>query len=220
MDEASSALGVLGGTFDPIHNAHLRLALEARSAGNLSEVCLVPAGQPPHRSSPVASPADRLAMARLAVAELPGLSIDAGEVESPQPSYTVHTLERLRLRVGPARPLVLIVGADAFTGLASWFRWRTLFELAHVLVATRPGHTLDPLHMAADLAAEHGLRQGIASDFQSAPAGRIVQFAMTPMEISATAVRLRLASGNLPQEWLPPDVLDYISRNHLYENKN
>ena len=220
MDEARSALGVLGGTFDPIHNAHLRLALEAHAAGGLAEVCLVPAGQPPHRTPPAATAADRLAMVRLAVAGLPTLRVDAGEVESDAPSYTVHTLERLRRAIGPARPLVLIVGADAFLGLASWFRWRALFELAHVLVATRPGHMIDPFRMPADLAAEHAARQGGTADLGFAPAGRIVQFAMSPMDISATAVRAQLAAGKPPREWLPPAVLDYISRNYLYASPN
>ncbi|HNG82176.1 MAG TPA: nicotinate-nicotinamide nucleotide adenylyltransferase, partial [Burkholderiaceae bacterium] len=113
-------LGLFGGTFDPIHSGHLRLAEEAREQLGLAAVRLIPAGQPPHRDVPGAPAADRLAMARLAVADNPAFEVDPAEVLAAQPSYTILTLERVRAEVGPERPLVLLLGVDAFLGLPTW----------------------------------------------------------------------------------------------------
>lgn len=216
--ESSSPVGVLGGTFDPIHNAHLQLAQEARAVTGLGEVRLIPAGTPPHRQAPRAPAHDRLAMVRLAIKGHAALSVDEGEVQSSQPSYTVPTLRRLRIELGMERSLVLILGADAFAGLESWHAWRELFSLAHLLVATRPNHALDAARMPAGLAAEFNGRQYAPEDLSSVPAGRIASFAMTPMDISATAIRQRLAIGEPVRGLLPDSVLDYISLHNLYQD--
>lgn len=220
MSEAAAGpLGLFGGTFDPMHVAHLRLALEARENLGLGEVCFIPAGNPALRDAPTCPAADRLAMVELAVAGLAGFSVDAAEVlaaDNPAPSYTVDTLERLRRRHGPRRPLVLLIGADAFARFESWHRWRELFALAHVAVATRPGHELDLGSGATALDAEFRARRGVTADLAAAPAGRIVPFAITALEISATAIRRRLAAG-LDVRYLVPDaVLDYIDSRQLY----
>lgn len=131
-------LGLFGGTFDPVHLGHLRLAEEAREALGLASVRWIPAGQPPHRGAPRLSGAHRLAMVRLAVAGNPAFQVDGAEVESPGPSYTVTTLERLRRELGPEQPLVLLLGADAFAGLPGWHRWQALLGLAHLVVLHRP----------------------------------------------------------------------------------
>ena len=146
-------LGLFGGTFDPIHLGHLRLAETAREALSLERVRFIPAGQPPHRATPGASGADRLAMARLATADNPGFEVDAAEVDAAQASFTILTLERLRAELGPARPLVLLLGVDAFLGLPTWRRWTELFDFAHLAVASRPGYTLDEARLAPALAA-------------------------------------------------------------------
>jgi nicotinate-nucleotide adenylyltransferase len=218
-DAAPGPLGLFGGTFDPLHIAHLRLALEAREALDLGEVCFIPAGNPALRDAPACPAGDRLAMVERAVAGISGFSVDAAEVLAagdPAPSYTVDTLERQRRLHGPLRRLVLLIGADAFARFESWHRWRDLFALAHIAVATRPGHELSVGTGSSALDAEFSARQGTAADLAAAPAGRIVPFAITALEISATAIRRRLASG-LDVRYLVPDpVLDYIDSHQIY----
>lgn len=230
-EPGAGLLGLFGGTFDPLHVGHLRLALEAREALGLAEVCLIPAGKPALRETPQCAAADRLAMVERALAELPGFSVDAGEVlqatvpatgaaTSAAPSYTVDTLERQRRLHGPQRPLVLLLGADAFARIEAWHRWRELFGLAHVAVATRPGHELRVGAGATALDAEFTARRGVAGDLAGAPAGRIVPFAITALEISASAVRRRLASGLSVRYLVPETVLDYIDSHQLYRTSH
>ncbi|MDP2808732.1 MAG: nicotinate-nucleotide adenylyltransferase, partial [Rhodocyclaceae bacterium] len=223
-------LGLFGGAFDPLHVAHLRLGLEAREALDLAEVCFIPAGSPPLRDAPHSAAVHRLAMVERALADAPGFSVDASEVLNPVagPSYTVETLERQRRLHGQERPLVLLLGADAFARLEAWHRWRELFELAHIAVATRPGHELRAgacrpakrnsrqTESGAALDREFAARRGDAADLARAPAGRIVPFAITALEISATAIRQRLARGLSVRYLVPDTVLDYIESHRIY----
>lgn len=209
----------MGGTFDPIHFGHLRLAEEARQALGLDRVRLIPAGQPPHRERPGCSARDRLAMTRLAAADSPHMEVDDAEVLADQPSYTILTLERLRRELGGAQPIVLLVGVDAFLGLATWFRWRELFGQTHIAIATRPGYQLATEHMPAALADEFTARftQDVARLADQA-GGLVTRFDLTPLAISATAIRAQLASGGSPRFLLPDTVLNYIQTHHLYES--
>jgi len=196
-------LAILGGTFDPVHLGHLRAAWEAAEALD-AEVRLVPANVPPHRPAPVANPQQRVVMVRAALAGQDRLSLDTRELDREGPSFTVDTLASLRDEIGTRRPLVLLLGADAFAGLPSWHRWRDLFELAHVGVLTRPGH-VPPL--PDDLAAEIAPRE--AKDPQALrvdAAGRVLRISITPLEISATKIRALLHDGREPR-WLLPDAL-------------
>jgi nicotinate-nucleotide adenylyltransferase len=218
---ALAPLGVLGGTFDPIHTGHLRLAEEAREALGLGGVRLIPAGRPPHRGEPGSTADDRLAMARLAATGNAAFAVDDGEVRSQHKSYTVLTLERLRAELGPQQPLVLILGADAFEGLPTWHRWTELFALAHIAVANRPGYaphgrrwpaTLSP---ALDLACR-GRRTADPAALRTAPGGHVIPFDMTPLAISASLIRDLVGNGQSPRYLLPDSVLDYIAAHHLY----
>lgn len=210
-------VGILGGTFDPVHYGHLRLAEEGREALRLDSVIWIPAGQPPHRGAPRVCGTHRLAMVRLAIADNAGFSLDASEVESDSPSYTTVTLERLRARLGAVRPFVLLLGVDAFLGLTTWHRWRDLFALAHFGIANRPGFRLHQSDLPEPLASE--LRQRWCESpevLRSSAAGRIVPFDMTLLGIAATRIRLGLESGQSCRYLLPDCVREYIESNRLY----
>lgn len=213
----SDSIGLFGGTFDPVHFGHLRLAEEACEHLHLGRILWVPAGQPPHRAAPRVTPRHRLDMVRLATAGNPAFVVDAAEVEAEQPSYTVLTLERLRREHGAACPLVLLVGADAFAGLPTWHRWREVLDLAHLAVSHRPGFPVGPDSLPLELADEFARRRlPDAAGLRAAPAGGIVTFAMTQLAISATQIRQLLANGRSARYLLPQSVLDYIDLHHLY----
>lgn len=212
-------LGLFGGTFDPVHYGHLRLAEESITHLGLGGVRWMPAGQPPHRGVPQVTAADRLAMVRLATAGNRNFSVDAAEVEAAEPSYTVHTLERLRRELGEQTPLVLLVGADAFAGLATWHRWRDIFALAHVAVSHRPGFPVELASLPDEVGAEYAARRlSDAGQLGEAASGGIVTFAMTQLAISATQIRKLLANGLSARYLLPDSVLDYIQTHSLYRN--
>jgi nicotinate-nucleotide adenylyltransferase len=211
-------LALLGGTFDPVHYGHLRLADEVRRALAPLEVRLVPARDPPHRGAPAASAADRLAMLRLAVAEFPALSIDERELVRDGKSYTVLTLEELRAEA-PQRPLALILGADAVLGLPTWHRWHEVLGLAHLIVVARPGTVLAIDAMPPHLRREWEARiQPDAGMLRRTPGGSIVVQPVTPHPISASALRAALLSGAVSDTrgLLPPAVLTYIENHRLY----
>ncbi|MFZ2852854.1 MAG: nicotinate-nucleotide adenylyltransferase [Rhodocyclaceae bacterium] len=226
MPEQTAPLGVFGGTFDPVHFGHLRLAEEAADSLGLTRIRWIPAGQPTHRARenklPRVAAAHRLEMVRLAIAGNPRFELDPAESEASGPSYTVTTLERLRLDAacGKQRPLVLLVGADAFAGLASWHRWESLFDLAHIAIAHRPGFPIDaeqlPPALAARFREHHSASAGVLS---SAPAGRIVSFAMTQLDISATRIRTLLTARHSPRYLLPEAVIAYIQSTFLYSQR-
>ena len=215
----SDALGLFGGTFDPVHFGHLRLAEESIGHLGLGGVRWIPAGQPPHRGTPQVTARQRLEMVLRSTAGNGRFSVDASEVEAAGPSYTVQTLMRLRQEVGEAQALVLLVGADAFAGLPTWYRWSEIFALAHVAVSHRPGFPVEPNSLPPVLAQEFRRRR--LSDpmgLKTAPAGGIVTFAMTQLAISATQIRQLLANGKSARYLLPDSVLDYINLHQLYQS--
>ncbi len=225
------AIGIFGGTFDPIHHGHLRLAEEMAAALNLREVRFMPSGQPPHRPAPHTPPQHRVEMVRRAIAGNPRFILDEREVRAAQVSYTVDTLAALRSEMGPQQPLYLLLGADAFLGLPSWHEWRRLFELAHIGVATRPGANLLqalPALLQHEVATR-GLIEKVAlsasgrsvadADLTASlsPAGTISLLEMTPLAISAQAIRAALAAQQSVRYLLPDAVLDYLQQQHLYK---
>ena len=215
----SEPLGIFGGTFDPVHFGHLRLAEESIGHLGLGGVRWIPAGQPPHRGTPQVTAQQRLEMVLRSTAGNARFSVDASEVESAAPSYTVHTLERLRDELGVAQPLVLLVGADAFAGLTSWHRWRDLFALAHIAVSHRPGFPVEIASLPHELATEFTDRRlHDIGGLKARPTGGIVTFAMTQLAISATQIRKLLANDLSARYLLPDGVLDYIQTHSLYRN--
>ncbi|MDY0073506.1 MAG: nicotinate-nucleotide adenylyltransferase [Thauera sp.] len=219
--DTATALGLLGGTFDPIHYGHLRLAEEARMHFGLERIRLIPAGQPPHRALPGTSPAQRLQMVELAAAGNPALEVDAAEVLSAEASYTVLTLERLRRQFGSTRPLLLILGADAFADLDRWHRWEEILPLCHLAIATRPGYPCQGNGLPAalrpalaELASSRLCHQPTAVHQQGS--GLILPFPLTALDISATRIRSLITAGSSVRYLLPDSVVDYIGAQQLY----
>ncbi|OIP14055.1 MAG: nicotinic acid mononucleotide adenylyltransferase [Betaproteobacteria bacterium CG2_30_59_46] len=218
----TSPIGILGGTFDPLHFGHLRLAQELAEGLVLGEVRFIPAGLPAHRAPPFASPQQRLEMVHLGMDGNPLFSLDEREIFKPAPSYTVETLLDLRRERGAMQPLCLFMGADAFLGLATWHRWRELFDLAHLVVAQRPG-VAGITRAAATLPAEllDELDRRLVNEpeaMRDAPSGAILVHPVTALDISATQIRRELAAGRSPRYLLPDAVLDYIRTNGLYKD--
>jgi len=206
-------VGILGGTFDPIHNGHLRLALNLYERIGLAEVRLVPLHRPPHREGPVAADDLRLEMVRAAVAGTPGLVADDRELQRGGISYTVDTLVSMREEFGD-RPLCLILGMDAFCGLPHWHRWELLPELAHLVVARRPGTEKAEKGPAGQLLRERATED--SSTLFNRPAGRILLSPVPLLDISASQIRGMVAAGRNPRYLLPDAVLDVIRRCGLY----
>ncbi|HET8553535.1 MAG TPA: nicotinate-nucleotide adenylyltransferase [Rhodanobacteraceae bacterium] len=197
-------LALFGGTFDPVHLGHLSVAWEAAEILD-AEIRLMPASVPPHRPAPSASAAERVAMLRAALRGQDRLKLDTRELDRSGPSYTVDTLTGLRAEEGN-RPLVLLVGVDAFTGLSSWHRWRELFQLAHMGVLHRPGF---PGDLPETLANEvKGRYTTDVADVHATPAGRVIKLDVTPLEVSATRIRQLLAAGRDPRYLLPAGLFD------------
>lgn len=191
----AEAVGVLGGTFDPVHFGHLSMARTALEALHLDRVLLIPNGQPPHRAAPEASPAQRLEMLRAATADDPRLQVDDREIRRGGPSYTVDTLTELAAELGPETRLVLLLGADAFAEIHEWSRWRRLFDLAEVVVFAREGARSVP----------DGVPQGRI---------RFVREAVHPA--SASEIRARIAAGKPCEDLLPDEVMEIVERDGLY----
>ncbi len=210
---------LLGGTFDPVHVGHLGLATDVRSALGVECVHLLPARDPPHRPPPGASAPHRLAMLELAIRGREGLAIDRRELDRAGPSYTATTLEELE-REAPSRPIVLVMGADAFRGLPAWHRWTRILELAHIAVAARPGDPFDAALPEALLPLWRERRVADPAALRLAPAGRIVVVPVAPQDVSASAIRRALGGDAAARAdvrpLLPAGVWDYIAEHRLY----
>jgi nicotinate-nucleotide adenylyltransferase len=209
-------LGLLGGTFDPVHYAHLRLADEAANHLGLARVRWIPSGSPGHRATPRTAARHRLEMVRIAVRDDPRFEVDAAEAEGAAPTFTIDTLKRLRAELGPDVPLVFLIGADQLHAFYTWRAGRELFALAHFAVGERPGFGLDRDTLPAEVGAAYAERAGAPAALATAPAGRIVTFPMTALGISASELRRSLASGRSVRYLLPPEVLAYIRAHDLY----
>ncbi len=206
-------IGILGGTFDPVHHGHLRLALEALEYFELTELRLVPLSAPPHRDPPVAPAAMRLHMLKAAVAGEARLRVDDRELQRGGISYTVETLQSLREDFCDT-PISLILGMDAFNGLASWHEWQQLPALAHLLIARRPG-----AQMPTDPAVSKLLRELQVDDprrLRDRPNGGLHVFELPALDISSSRIRAMIRDRRSPRFLLPDAVLDLIGKHQLY----
>lgn len=206
-------IGIFGGTFDPIHIGHLRLALELKQQLGLDEMHLLPCYLPPHRAEPGATAIQRVEMLELAVQDCPELKIDTRELRRDKPSYTVDTLTELRAELGSQVSLVLCMGMDSFCSLDSWHEWQQLIRLAHIVVVERPGYTPPVMGPVAELVRRHSAGSDV---IHSLAAGALRIMAPRLLPVSATAIRMQIKVGQSPRFLLPDAVLGYIKSQQLY----
>jgi nicotinate-nucleotide adenylyltransferase len=204
-------IGVFGGTFDPIHYAHLRSALEVQEIFGLTEVRFIPSATPPHRNQPAVSAERRREMVELAIHNQPSFICDPRELERHGRSYMVDTLDSLRQDF-PDQQLLLFIGMDAFNHLATWHQWQRLFNFAHIVVMTRPSFNSQPLD---DFFITHHTED--PTELANTLAGKLYFQAITQLDISATAIRQMIAQQRSPRFLLPDAVLDYITQKQLYQ---
>lgn len=211
------AIGVLGGTFDPIHFGHLRMAQELAEAMKLEEVLFVPAAIPPHRQQPATSAQHRAGMVALAIQDNPLFRLDMRELLREGASYTIDTLQSLRLEVGEEASLSLLLGSDAFLGLPGWHHWQELLDLAHIVVAYRPNAPIVKDQLPPQLKALCDTRLTDDTDaLHRTRAGHIYLQRITALDISATRIRACFRGAESPRYLLPDNVIDYIRSERLY----
>lgn len=209
----SKPIGILGGTFDPIHLGHLRMGIELYENLNLSKIHIIPCYQPVHRNPPIASTQSRLAMVQCAVQDEDVFYVDAREIHRQGPSYAIDTLIDLRNEM-PNTPLCLLVGIDAFLGFTTWHRYQEILALCHIVVAHRPHYQLPTTGLIAELMKER-LQNTVESIHQNL-AGIILFRPITALEISASDIRNQIAAGKNPRYLIPDQVYSYIKQHAIY----
>ena len=213
MTSAQGPVAILGGAFDPVHFGHLRTAFELQAALQLAEIRFIPTGTPPHREAHVASGELRVQMLERALQDIAWAYVDDRELQRAGPSWSVLTLEELREQEG-VRSLCLILGMDAFLGLPDWHRWESLPELAHLIVAHRPGWSPPREGPLGDLLNDRQTRDWQA--LHDAPSGSIYVHAVTQLEISSSSIREGIAAGLAPRYLVPDSVAELISKTECY----
>jgi nicotinate-nucleotide adenylyltransferase len=210
-------VGLFGGTFDPIHYGHLRMALELKQELGFDDMRLLPCHLPPHRQMPGRSSAHRAAMVRLAVEGCESLAVDARELNRERPSYTVDTLEELREELGAEVSISWCMGMDSLVNLSKWHRWRELSRFAHLVVVSRPGWEIpSDGELGAWVRDHHKAPQSLKRE----PSGSLVIVPLSLLEISATQIREQIESGRSPRFLLPDPVWHYIEEKQLYLTRN
>jgi len=214
MSDPHRVVGIFGGTFDPIHLAHLRMAQAFVREAGLTELLIIPAGDPYHRTEQSVAPgADRLAMARLAVANEPAMRVDDRELRRTAPSYTIETLEELRSEIGPSTPLWFLIGTDSLMHLNRWKRWTALLNLANIAVALRPGFREDALPDEIGVRWQMHLTGSVPNQTAS---GTILRLTLPPLDLSASGIRAGLEDKRDISHQVPPSVANYIREHGLY----
>lgn len=201
-------IGILGGTFDPVHNGHIKPALEVAEHFGLSKLLMIPLDVAVHRPQPMGSSAQRLEMCRLAAYPHSIINVDDREIRRGGGSYTVDTLEELREEHGPNQSLVWLMGRDSMDGFTEWEGWQRILELAHLVVMQRPGYAWDT-SLPDEL-------QPYQSEQLEGVSGSIVLKTVQQQDISSTQIREKLASGEFVRGALDENVRKYLLNNAIY----
>ena len=201
-------IGLLGGTFDPVHFGHLRAALEIYQQLQLKEVRFIPCQQPVHKAPAVASAEQRLAMLRIAISDHSMFSIDERELHRATPSYMIETIESMR-QEDPVTPFCLIIGMDALADFCTWKRWEDILKLNHLVIAFRPGNFLFPEVLKPRLCTNPQV-------LRESRGGKIFLQATTVLDIASTRIRSDMKEGMDCSYLLPEAVYQYIHEKHLY----
>ncbi len=204
--------GIYGGSFDPVHIGHLRTALELYMELGLAEVRFIPSRIPPHREAPRAPAAIRVKMLRAALDGLTGFTVDERELGRDGPSYTVDTLASLRDE-RPGQAIALLLGMDAFAGLPGWYHWESVLDYAHIVVARRPGAGLPE---SGELGELYRTRRATDPAELRDGRGRILEFEVTALDISSSAIREQVGRGRDPKFLVPDAVREIIFESHCY----
>lgn len=210
-------IGLLGGTFNPIHFGHLRMAQELADALNLAEIRFIPAANPPHKAAPTVSAQQRAEMVQLAIADNSLLKLDTRELNRQGASYTIDTLISMREELGESVSICLMMGSDAFTKLDSWHRWNELLNYCHIILVQRPSSPSQAKlsEQLTALLSEHYTEN--VDDLAEKTTGYMHMQQITAQDISATHIREKLASGKSAKYLVPNAVLAYIQQHQLYK---
>jgi len=209
---------LFGGSFDPVHRGHVETARAAQRATGAERLVWLPTSRSPLKERVGGSPAQREAMLRLMLAHggEPSWSLDLAELHAPPPAYTIDTLRRWRAAIGATAPLAFLMGRDSLESLPRWRDWQALAGIAHLIVASRPGHTGD-----LPDAVRSWLKNRRISDpklLQSRPFGHVLTLDTPPWPVSSTDLRAALADQRPVGDWLEPVVRDYIEQHGLYRS--
>lgn len=211
----ANAIGILGGTFDPIHYGHLRSALELLQQFDFDHIRLIPSARPPHRPQPQATPEQRVMMLHLAIKNSGQFIVDDRELKRDGASYTIDTLRSLKQEM-PDTALYLILGTDAFSDLSSWHQWQSLLDLSHIIVLHRAAQPLSLSNNMTNWYQDHLAAPG-DSILSVGVAGKIWPVTLTQLSISATAIRDDIAKGRSPAFLMPDPVVSLIEQLALYQ---
>lgn len=206
-------LGIVGGTFDPIHLGHLHVALSSAQALGLHEIRLIPAANPLLRAPPQATAEQRLAMVKLAIANHPQLTVDDCEIRRDGHSYAIDTLLTLREQF-PDIPFYYIIGVEQFSQFTHWHRWQEILETTHLVVTTRAGFKFKPQDVLLKLLKQRQVQD--VKELSLTLAGNILLLNIVPLALSATEIRKKIMQGENPEVYLPDEVAAYIKKQQLY----
>lgn len=216
QNTVQAVIGLLGGTFNPIHFGHLRMAQELAESLSLDEVRFIPSANPPHKPAPAVSAEHRAEMVKLGIANNPVFKFDDRELHRAGASYTLDTLHSLRDELGDKVSLILFMGSDAFTQFHTWHRWQDIITLCHIALVQRPlAAKTEPLPKVLDTFLHNHYTEN-ADDLRETSAGYVTMQAITPLDISSTAIRNGLQLKKSARYLMPDNVIDYLEIRQLY----